>query len=743
MRSEAQRLRRILEHREPAQPPADAIPRLFQEKPAGEAARVLWEATHDLDATTLGNQVFPAIRKQLRADDAVFGAMVGLVANRRIKPAFRVASLNFLDRAARARKDRGSYYDELRGAAVAASQPMVVRVAAMRSLAGDAGKGTADVLGAFLKSGKPPLINAAAAVLSQWKDRRVKGKRATIPSDLTRRLVRHARVNSKQALRSSAVIGALARLSPPSLRKLAGKVRTPDQLATLLGAAGNRMDVRTLAQLIRSAMLKPTLHVNSVLQGMLALNPSRLKALHDGRHHHEYLYAASLAPYIEEESAVPRLEKLCHSKDDRLARRARSFVRTLSLARWPKPFAVPAGYLEAVPRAVPPDARKRMAIRDARGGAPARVVGRSFSTGFHLGDALYRDLVNETVVNVFGQHWHTGVYTGFEYARGQGHMRVVNAGGGLAEVAGIADCVFECAAARSFADPEADVAACMRQLKDDFIFEFAEHNRSVRFHGSRRPSGLTPTKRRAIAATACSLLKKDIRYIADDMLNYKWNDYDDWTGEVEAIWNIRCDGVVEYCYEKNGVKVCSGGTAGFWNVASPGAEHLRNHNDFHGGEYQTGELCPRIQAGDLADLQHQHARDTTFVADDPTVPPAIADFQVILRGPVPLISFRINTDAYDDVFVRLTVSKNGKNYAFARTKESAAGADPAAVAADWQFQVVPVGDDVRAYWTGKTAGGPDYEGQDGDFTFRIVAVDRGGNVSELQAITQTIQWPHS
>lgn len=726
MRSEAQRLRRILENREPAQSPADAIPRLFQEKPAGDAARVLWEATHDLDAMTLGNHVFPAIRKQLRADDAVFGAMVGLVANRRIKPAFRVALLTFLDNAVRARKDRGLYQQMLRGVAGSSAQPAVVRVAAVRYMGGDAGPDSVKVIQGLLKCGKAPLVNAAAAVLARWKDRRAKGKRVVVPTALAHLLARYALSSPKQALRSSAVIGALARFSPPALGKLAGKARSPEDLECLLGAAGSRMDVRLLAQLLRSVMRRPTPDVKSVLQGVLAMTPAHLSALDKAGFHHEYLYASSLAPHLEEKRAVSRLDKLRHSPDKLVASRARSFIRTLSAPKRPQSMR------RALAAPAPPPVA-----------AAAKKLAVEYSTGFHLGDALYRDLLNQAVVNTFGQHWHTSIYCGFDYERGNGCMLAVNAGGNLAEIAGLKDCIFKCSASRSFGDPGTDVADSMRKLKDGFILEFAEQNRSVKFHGSRRPPGLTPAQRRAIAATACGLLKKDIRYIPDDMLNYKWNDYDGWTGEIEAIWNIRCDGVVEYCYEKNGVQVCSGGNTTFANIASPGAEHLRNHNDFHGGNYNPGELCPRIQAGDHGDPAHATASDTTFVANDPTVPPAIADFQVSTSGAVPLISFRINTDAYDDVFVRLTVSKDGPKYAFVRTQEPAAGAEPSAVVADWQFHVVPARDAVCAYWTGKTAGGPDYEVQDGDFTFRIVAVDRGGNVSELQAITQTIQWPHS
>lgn len=333
MHPDAQRLREALLSRDPSQNPAEAVTRLFREKPAEEAAHAIWEATHDLDYDTLGNLVFPFLRAKLRTDEAIFRAMTTLLANREIASGFRIVLMNFLDHAVRNREDRRFYFMALRDVAASASQPTDVRMHAMRSLAVDTSEDTRKVLGALLKSGKQPLRNAAAYVLGQWKDR---GQ--TVSRELVSLLTRYAQASSKQALRSPGVIGALARLSPPSLRRLASRARTAEEQANLLGAAGNRMDVHTLATLIRTVMKKPDPRVKSALQGALAVTPSLLPSLHDGRYRREYLYAYSLAPYRAGKPELTCLEKLSRCKEKELAVCARSVIQMLPTAQRPRAF---------------------------------------------------------------------------------------------------------------------------------------------------------------------------------------------------------------------------------------------------------------------------------------------------------------------------------------------------------------------------------------------------------------------
>jgi len=73
---------------------------------------------------------------------------------------------------------------------------------------------------------------------------------------------------------------------------------------------------------------------------------------------------------------------------------------------------------------------------------------------------------------------------------------------------------------------------------------------------------LDKTIRNNIIKTADDLFRRDIRYVSpsefiDVNLIPDWSD-NYWDGSVEDIKALRCDGVVEYCYEKNGVVVWSG-----------------------------------------------------------------------------------------------------------------------------------------------------------------------------------------
>lgn len=352
----------------------------------------------------------------------------------------------------------------------------------------------------------------------------------------------------------------------------------------------------------------------------------------------------------------------------------------------------------------------------------------AFATGFDKGDALYRDL--ETHLGN-AEHWHAGVYVGFAVdSAGNGVMTGVHATGDITQLLG-ADTIGLFTAQRSFAGPQLDVAATMELLRDDLVRSFAPIST---FHGARRPPGLTPAQRRAIAATAFSMFAKGVSYTFMDMLDYRWWD---WDGSIADIDEVRCDGVVEYAYERNGVRVCGGKDPARWNIATAGTANPENHNDFHNHAYNPGELCPRIQAGD-------QAADTTF-APGTSTPPVVAEFDAFSFAFifVPSIWVRVTSSAYSDVLVRLVVSKDGGPFHYVRTEDPYGGTSPPAIVDDWDWVTIPTGSGTTrqfGWWMGKTAGGPDHRNRNGTYTFRLVAVDAGGNVSELQEKSVRIEW---
>jgi hypothetical protein len=351
----------------------------------------------------------------------------------------------------------------------------------------------------------------------------------------------------------------------------------------------------------------------------------------------------------------------------------------------------------------------------------------AFTTGFDRGDALYRDLETH-LANA--EHWHAGLYTGFGVdASGNGVMTGVHATGDLTQLLG-ADTVAIFRASRGFSSPSTDVADTMEKLRDDFVKVFAP---TTAFHGARRPPAVTPGQRVLIPSTAQSMFAKGISYTFADMLDYKWFD---WDGTVTDIDEVRCDGIVEYAYERNGVRVCGGLDPTRWNIATPGTDNPENHNDFHNHSYNPGELCPRIQAGD-------EASDTTFAPASVNAP-VVADFDAFSFTFifVPSVWFRVTTGAYSRALVRLLVSKDGGPFYFVRTEDPYGGTSPPAIVGGWEWVTVPANTSGRQFgwWMGKTVGGPDYLNRNGLFEFRLVAVDGGGNVSELKSRQLRIEW---
>ena len=104
-------------------------------------------------------------------------------------------------------------------------------------------------------------------------------------------------------------------------------------------------------------------------------------------------------------------------------------------------------------------------------------------------------------------------------------------------------------------------------------------------------------QRRAIVATARLLADAAIPYTAWNAIDPK-SGSKTFTGEIADIDNIRCDGVVEYCYEKNGLRVWdSADYPNDWSIATALGCYAHNNTPglvFSSPEY---ELSPWAQRG--------------------------------------------------------------------------------------------------------------------------------------------------
>lgn len=159
------------------------------------------------------------------------------------------------------------------------------------------------------------------------------------------------------------------------------------------------------------------------------------------------------------------------------------------------------------------------------------------------GDAVYRQLGFWADVGL--DYNHTGVFSGVS----AGHvLRVMQAKGE--------------------AFPSSDDTTVEVNL-----YEF--NGPSQTYYGAYTKSNLTMnfTGRKSIVATASSLVDAYKQYVVFDALDYFGLSFD---GSISDISYIRCDGVVEYCYEANGYIM-------WWPTANPShwsiAVYPDDHND--------------------------------------------------------------------------------------------------------------------------------------------------------------------
>lgn len=109
------------------------------------------------------------------------------------------------------------------------------------------------------------------------------------------------------------------------------------------------------------------------------------------------------------------------------------------------------------------------------------------------------------------------------------------------------------------------------------------------FMGYYRPVSQNPTsaQRDAVVATARQLASNFIDYtvlmqMAYDEMSSTTKTYVQ-PSDIDAM---RCDGVVEYCYEYNGIKIYGGST--YWNIAKWGFDYKNEHI--------AANVTPRTQA---------------------------------------------------------------------------------------------------------------------------------------------------
>ena len=104
-------------------------------------------------------------------------------------------------------------------------------------------------------------------------------------------------------------------------------------------------------------------------------------------------------------------------------------------------------------------------------------------------------------------------------------------------------------------------------------FKYPDSNTALNYYGSYyRPGATVYTQIVTLADTLCE--NYNITYVFNRQLSLKWsvNTIVDRIEPVDIL-SIRCDGLVEYCYEYHGIQLL--GSSTHWNISNP--DHYTSH----------------------------------------------------------------------------------------------------------------------------------------------------------------------
>ncbi|MBN1461957.1 MAG: hypothetical protein JXA57_20700 [Armatimonadetes bacterium] len=640
--------------------------------------------------------------------------------------------------------------DFVRDAALRTDLGPKVRAKAIRHLHRQPGDRTQRVLLQALASGEPDVVGAVGTVASMWAREGV-----SVPSSLAAALATYCEVHPKRAFELPGLLKGIAVLAGPgrsrtcadALGKLWKRAKTTKQRDLLLASAGRWLGTPLLARSINDLEKRPTTLGRYALQGLLSEKPGRISELREAGYREAFATCLALCPEAASRSDKKYFQEMLFDPTYRLPPVARAF------------------YLGQMRPALP-HVNTGIEWHDPVGGKHPSDVPTVTHTGLALGlqpaDAIYKSLgggssSGSSGTNIFGNHWHAGMVVSF----GPVLSSPVFSLDGV-HVSALSSCVHSFSSSLPFQSRTLVLADAMQTMKDKFVREFGCSS-SEPFKGARSTSGLDYYTRAKIVNTALAMIGLDIGYTFVDQLDYCWAG---WDGTIEDIDELRCDGLVEYSYEKNGIKVCEGKDADEWKISTPGKNHPENHNDFHSlkgcasAGWKKGQLCPRIQAGDVG-------HDSKFVIPAPAMP-EITEYEVGTWPSlgVATIAFDVNAEFSRYAYVRILVRKWGNaEFMFLKSEDplglgEAGGGFPDGVWALRQLNIRKWRQGVIICWRGKTVdvpsvrmdlfgntvelasevAGPDFYDVDGKYEFRVQCIDQGGNVSDELSLWLDLSW---
>jgi hypothetical protein len=709
----ARTLRRVILRTRNSERALRAVRRSLEESSSADAVDLVIALSRLIDDHSLGYLIIPALSKEAAARPDLTNDLRQAVTRRRGSARTRLHLLCALNLAARQRsRYTQTHSDFVIDTALDRKQHVMVRASASRMLSRCIPGRRADALLALATSRKPELIAGVAHNL-------LTSGRSLIrrPKRIVKHLAQYAQSNPRKAV----TIGPLLRLlagdrskqARDSLPVVCRAARTREDFARVLSCIGQDCSIELFAAVLGRAATRWSPPLDDVVSRIARSSPSRVHKLFEEGYFKAYLIAAY--------ARRPRNTAIDRSRIRSIATSSSGSLKSMADAMKSR-FGLP---VRVVGSRVAP-------------ASPLTVLRNAYSTGAHKTDALYRDLI----IDVGNQnHWHVGIFMGFAFLSGPlltkherqfGYLYGINMDGWPGDGMNF----FE--KSRYLGDPTAQLDIEMKALWDGFLSTLGVDGSHL-YHGARRPgTGVTRSQRESVAGLATGLMYQGIWWTWANMLDWKGTG---WSGWIDDIDELRCDGVVEYAYEKAGLRACGGIDHSLWNIGAGRKKHPKNHNDFHNGAYDAGELCAKIQAGN-------QGADTTFTTPAATHP-AIRSLQV--TTPVVMvfsdrpslgiirIDFTVDCAEYPIVYVRLLVRRVGDASSFLVSPETYGWGG---LGAEWWGEPVAEGVSHTLYWDGHRDPGGSYFGQNGDYEVIITAIDGGGNVSETCSTTIAIDWSH-
>ena len=766
----------------------------LKEMKAKIATKVIFNVAKDLDADFLEHIFIPAFIKRIFHDKNLYKELIGRIDKHQnlkqlIGEDFGFEILRLLNKAIRKLKLPKIQLDHfqrvIRKIASDSDSPSSLRINAIRLLSNEISMDNIKIIEKLLKTNQIPLVEAAARVIWNWTRKKLPHHdllRGQAFSKIIKILIMYADRMPGKVLLSPNIVGALASVKTSkaisTVKNLANYAKTDAQISLLLSCAGDKLDDSSLANLIKKIKKNKYRKGINILGGLVRRYPDCLKNLYEAKKYPEYFFALNVSRRSDYKNWDAHLTSLCKSNNHKIANQARTaahllpYDKKLALYRLGaiknKPISnikpLIGGSIKNLYAVIIGDQNLGKYISISRiselsqpittPSSPSSTTGsfpnnpgigvsRMFA---YRGDAIYRDLgAEEKSGGIIKNHWHAGLYMGLEKVGDSLFLKGIHHANPYGT-----PYKSKYAKVHKFGDEGIiDIQSPTAEVSSELLFAFTELQRyfgvggiyQLKWRSSYSPPDLVGWQREDIITTAYSFIDKGTGYRWYDMLEPDG----DWDGTIEGIDEMRCDGFVEYCYEKNGIRACGGENDDYWNISEPGNEYTDNHEEFHTGDSTTkGETCPKIQSG--VKRLDDGTKDSPFVkteTDDRKIDNHFDFFQIEpSHGELPpLILFSFDIKTSSTIFVRITVCKEGGAWEHVIADDLLDERDSLIFETPHgKMNFMEMQQEQGTFWFGRTGEGKDYWGQNGKYSFYLDVIDRGGNYAAYQR-TIDITWP--